>query len=190
VVIDTGVAVSALLLPHSMPRQALDLAVSRCFLLVSAETIEELEDVLRRPKFNKCLDEAQRLEFLAALAREAVVVEVTSTVAECRDPKDDNFLELATSGRASHIVSGDADLLVLNPFREISIVSPRDFVECVRAWTCRSSFPTQGVALVITRKAAKVLEMRATTTATPWAGLSRPLRDKAAHGPARKQRPR
>ncbi len=57
---------------------------------------------------------------------------VTSTVTECRDPKDDKFLELAISGRASHIVSGDADLLVLNPFREISIVSPYDFVLYVR----------------------------------------------------------
>ena len=132
VVIDTGVAVSAVLLPQSVPRQAFDLALSRGLVLVSAATIAELEDVLRRPKFNKYVDEAQRLEFLAALAREAVIVAVTSTVTECRDPKDDKFLELAISGRASHIVSGDADLLVLNPFREISIVSPYDFVLYVR----------------------------------------------------------
>ena len=59
-------------------------------------------------------------------------MEVTSTVSECRDPKDDKFLELAISGRASHIVSGDDDLLVLNPFRETSIVSPLDFVLHVR----------------------------------------------------------
>ncbi len=128
VVIDTGVAVSALLLPHSIPRQAFDLALSRCLVLESSATVTELEEVLRRPKFDKYFDEAQRLEFLAALIREAMVIEVSSTVTECRDPKDNKFLELAISGRASHIVSGDADLLVLNPFQEISIVSPHEFV--------------------------------------------------------------
>ncbi|MDP6501994.1 MAG: putative toxin-antitoxin system toxin component, PIN family, partial [Planctomycetota bacterium] len=44
-------------------------------------------------------------------------------------PKDDKFLELAVSGAASHIVTGDQDLLVLNPFRGISIVTPRQFLE-------------------------------------------------------------
>ncbi len=132
VVIDTGVAVSAVLLPQSVPRQAFDLGLSKGLVLVSAATIAELEDVLRRPKFNKYVDEAQRLEFLAALTHEAVIVEVASVVNECRDPKDDKFLELAVSGRASHIISGDADLLVLHPFREISIVTPHDFVLHVR----------------------------------------------------------
>ncbi len=62
VVIDTGAAVSAVLLPQSVPRQAFDLALSRGLVLVSAATIAELEDVLRRPKFNKYVDEAQRLK--------------------------------------------------------------------------------------------------------------------------------
>ena len=128
VVIDTGVAVSALLLPQSISRLAIDLALSTCLLLVSTATIAELEEVLRRPKFNRYFNEAQRLEFLAALTRQAVVVEATSSVTECRDPKDNKFLELAISGQANRIITGDADLLVLNPFRKISIVSPHDFL--------------------------------------------------------------
>ena len=52
-VIDTGVVVSALLLPRSVPRQAFDVAATRGRLLVSDETIAELDDVLRRPKFDK-----------------------------------------------------------------------------------------------------------------------------------------
>ena len=47
------------------------------------------------------------------------------------DPTDDKFLELATNGHADLIVSGDADLLVLNPFRSISIVPPATFVQGV-----------------------------------------------------------
>jgi len=128
-VIDTGVAVSAVLLPHSLPRQAFDTAASLGKLLVSEATVAELDEVLWRPKFNKYVSEEKRLEFLAALVREAEAVEVTAIIAECRDPKDNNkFLELAVSGGAGHIVSGDADLLALHPFRGVAILTPQAFL--------------------------------------------------------------
>lgn len=56
-------------------------------------------------------------------------VDVDVEVTACRDPKDDKFLSLAVNGHATHIVSGDVDLLILNPFRGIEIVSPGAFVE-------------------------------------------------------------
>lgn len=56
------------------------------------------------------------------------MIEVTEEVRECRDAKDNKFLELAQSGRADHIISGDGDLLVLNPFRGILILTPREFL--------------------------------------------------------------
>lgn len=127
-VLDTGVVVSAVLLPRSVPRQAFDLAVSRGMLLVSDQTIVELDEVLRRPKFDRYVSESQRLEFLAALLREAEVIEVHDVVTECRDPKDNKFLELALSGQGNHIVTGDLDLLVLHPFRGIAIVNPQSFL--------------------------------------------------------------
>jgi len=126
-VIDTGVVVSALLLPRSLPRQAFD-AAARGRLLVSEATIGELDDVLRRPKFNAYLSEKRRLAFLAALLREAEMVDVVDVVTACRDPKDNKFLELALSGQATHIITGDFDLLVLHPFRGIAVVNPRAFL--------------------------------------------------------------
>jgi uncharacterized protein len=57
-----------------------------------------------------------------------MIVEVTEVVTDCRDSKDNKFLELAVSGGAQSIISGDADLLVLDPFRGISIVTPQVFV--------------------------------------------------------------
>jgi putative PIN family toxin of toxin-antitoxin system len=128
IVLDTSVLVSAVLLPKSVPRQAFDLAMTRGGLLVSIETIAELEDVLRRPKFEKYIVESQRLEFLAALLHVAEPIEVSEVVNECRNAKDNKFLELALSGNASHIISGDADLLVLHPFRGIEIVTPQLFL--------------------------------------------------------------
>lgn len=127
VVIDTNVVISAVLLPRSVPRQAFD-AASQGRLLVSAATVAELDEVLRRPKFNKYLPEEKRLEFLAALVREAEQVEIAEAVSACRDAKDNKFLELAVSGRASHILSGDEDLLVLHPFRGIAILAPQAFL--------------------------------------------------------------
>ncbi|WP_374756611.1 putative toxin-antitoxin system toxin component, PIN family [Dyadobacter bucti] len=50
------------------------------------------------------------------------------SVSDCRDQKDNMILELALTYNASCIISGDFDLLVLQPFRSIQIVSPSDFV--------------------------------------------------------------
>ncbi len=127
-VIDTGVAVSALILPRSVPRQALDAARSVGRLLVSPETFGELENVLRRPKFERYLTEQERLEFLDSYLLTAVAVSITEPITACRDPNDDKFLELAVAGKADCIVSGDADMLALHPFRGITIVTPRDFL--------------------------------------------------------------
>ena len=53
---------------------------------------------------------------------------MTAEVSVCRDPKDDKFLELALSGAATHLISGDDDLLALHPFRGVAILSPHDFI--------------------------------------------------------------
>jgi putative PIN family toxin of toxin-antitoxin system len=128
VVFDTNVVISALLLPLSVPRQALDRAAREGRLLISAATTAELDEVIRRPGFDKYLSEEDRIEFLTTLVHEAELVSVVEAVADCRDPRDNKFLELAVSGRATHIVTGDSDLLALHPFRGISVVSPSAFL--------------------------------------------------------------
>ncbi|MEM7133913.1 MAG: putative toxin-antitoxin system toxin component, PIN family [Chloroflexota bacterium] len=128
-VFDTNTIVSALLMKQSVPRKSLDEAQHHGKLLISLETLNELNDVLRREKFNKYVTESERLRFLSLLVRDAIRVEITDPISECCDPKDDKFLELAISGRADYIVSGDNDLLVLNPFRGVSIVRPSDLLE-------------------------------------------------------------
>lgn len=56
-------------------------------------------------------------------------IEISERIAPCRDPSVDKFLELAVNGKADMMVSGDADLLALNPFRDIPIVTPAAFVQ-------------------------------------------------------------
>ena len=74
---------------------------------------------------------ADRLEVLELLLKNAAVVDITEPVAACRDPDDDKFLELAVNGSATCVVTGDADLLALHPFRGIPILTPADFLALV-----------------------------------------------------------
>ena len=128
-VFDTNVIVSAALLAGSVPRQAFDKARGRGTMLISAPVLLELSEVLSREKLNKYLLESERMRFLVALLRETELVEITTPITACRDAKDNKFLELAVCGNADYIVSGDEDLLVLNPFRGIPILTPRNFLD-------------------------------------------------------------
>ncbi len=127
-VFDTSVIVSALLLKNSQPRQAFDIALDHGVILLSLPIMKELNDVLSRPKFDRYLLREDRQRFLAALVLEAVFVEINENVKACRDPKDDMFLELAVNGSATCIVSSDHDLLELNSFRAIPIMTPNEFI--------------------------------------------------------------
>ena len=85
--------------------------------------------VLARDRFDRYVTREERDEFLESLIRESNLIEITEAVQVCRDPKDDQVLELAVNGNAASIVTGDADLLVLNPFRGVEIVTPAEFLK-------------------------------------------------------------
>ena len=128
-VVDTNVFVSAIILPLSLPRRAVDQALDNGVLLFSAATIAELEEVLRRPKFDRYVIREERQFFLSQLASTGEFVQIIQLVRECRDPNDDKFLEVALNGRADVIVTGDADLLGIHPWRGIEVLSPAKYLK-------------------------------------------------------------
>ena len=128
VVIDTNTWISRLLLSDSVPARAVDRALQEAEVLVSEASIEELADVLSRDKWDRYLSIAERQEFLRRLYRVTTMIPVLSEVEDCRDPKDNKFLALAFDAQADYLVTGDRDLLVLNPWREIGIIKPADFL--------------------------------------------------------------
>jgi uncharacterized protein len=130
VVLDTNVLVSAALKQKSMPGMAALVVERRGGLLKSLATEQQLFEVLARPYFDSLIDLDARA-WLKELLTAAELVTITERIAACRDPTDDKFLELAVNGRADLIVSGDGDLLALNPFRQIPIVTPAAFVQGV-----------------------------------------------------------
>jgi uncharacterized protein len=128
VIVDTNVFISAALKNRSPPSEAAHLAAERNLLLKSTKTEQELFITLARPRLAPLIPEDFR-RWLEEVMSAAELVTIAEQIAACRDPKDDKFLELAVSGHADVIVSGDADLLVLNPFRGIPIVTPAAFVQ-------------------------------------------------------------
>jgi putative PIN family toxin of toxin-antitoxin system len=93
-------------------------------MLVSDATTYELADVLSRRKFDRYISVVDRKNFIQRLTEIAELVPIIQLVRECRDPKDDKFLEVALNGRADVIITGDAKLLEMHPWREIAILSP------------------------------------------------------------------
>lgn len=95
---------------------------------MSQAAFAELCGVLGRTRFRQYIDKEDADLFLDSLAREVVWIEVDVEMRVCRDQKDDMLLSLAVSGGASHLVTGDKDLLVLDPFRGIRILTPHAFL--------------------------------------------------------------
>lgn len=119
-VLDTNVLISALMNEQSVSAKALVLAMRHFTLLASNETWDELQRKVYSPKFNAFWDEEARIVFLTLLASRTVFVHTTSQITACRDVDDNKFLNLAVDGGAHLMISGDADLRVLNPFQSIA----------------------------------------------------------------------
>ena len=128
-VFDTNVIISAVLFNNSVPGQAFIRALNHGRILVSKALMGEVSRVLGRDRFDRYVTREERDAFLSSLIRESSLIEISQAVQVCRDPEDDQILELAVNGNATYIVTGDADLLVLNPFRGIEIVTPAEFLK-------------------------------------------------------------
>jgi len=96
------------------------------FVLLTSEAIwAEINEVLHRPKLqaklNITLFEATAI--VARIRRNAEFVEVVTSIRQCRDPKDDKFLQCAVDGKADYLVSADKDILTLKSIHQIPIIS-------------------------------------------------------------------
>jgi len=127
-VVDTNLLISRLLTPRGVAAQAVDHALSQGVLLMSDATLAELVQVLWRSKFDRYLTQGDRRQFLALLAGVTRNVHITRQFDVCRDARDNKFLDVAFNGKASALVTGDQDLLVLGTFQGMPIVTAADFL--------------------------------------------------------------
>ena len=131
-VVDTNVLISAALRPEGQPRRVLDAVRSiNGALLFCDETFDELRSRLNRSKFDAYVSRDARAVFLAQLTMVAEWVSIAGGKLGCRDPDDDKLLETAMAGSAHCVVTGDRDLLEMDPFRGIPALTPSTFLAAV-----------------------------------------------------------
>jgi uncharacterized protein len=127
VVLDTNVLLSAALKRQSKSGMAALPVERHGVLLKSIATERQLFEVVARPHLAALIEPVAK-GWLRRLMAASEPVTIAERITVCRDPTDDKFLELAVSGKADVIVSGDGDLLALKPFGGIPILTPAAFV--------------------------------------------------------------
>jgi uncharacterized protein len=128
-VIDTNTLISAHLIKESNPRRAFEYVLDCGILVQSKETLSEFAEKFTHPKFDRYISLQNRIKAINELEIRCMVIPIHEEIIACRDPKDDKFLSLAWNSRADCLISGDKDLLVMHPFRNLPIVNPAQFIE-------------------------------------------------------------
>ena len=128
IVFDASTVAGAALKANSVPERALFRAQATDVFALSTAVDDEIAAVLGRPKFAGVLSRERREQVLNVIHGMAVWFVRSERVADCRDPKDDRYLELALAAGAAFIVSSDDDLIVLHPWRGVSILSPAAYL--------------------------------------------------------------
>lgn len=132
VVIDANVLVSAAIIANSVSFLAARKAFLNDVVIRSTSTTLEFSTTLKKKKFDKYFrNEYERDFFILLFTSQSKIIEVSHHVTLCRDPDDNKYLELALSGKSDCLVTGDPDLLVLNPFENIPIITPKEFLDSI-----------------------------------------------------------
>ena len=126
VIIDTNVWVS-FLIGKSLSGLIDHLNSGKIRIIFSTKQLDELVIVLSRPKFHKYFNKVQILQFLDLIEVVSDIIEITSEVEICRDPKDNFLLATAKDGYANFIITGDLDLLELGSFEKTKIIDYQSF---------------------------------------------------------------
>jgi putative PIN family toxin of toxin-antitoxin system len=130
IVFDSNVLIRALLNEYSFSGLALNRSeLVNVDWIISNATLAEAIEVVMRPKFDRYLSLWVRQLFLEEYELKASKVPITIEIKVCRDPKDNMYLELALSGKADCIITNDEDLLLLHPFENIPIITPKEYLE-------------------------------------------------------------
>ena len=128
-VVDTNVLISALLTPNGPARQAFTKADRNGVFLISGQTLAELEKVIYRKKFDKYITDKERDRFLRDFLAKSIPVRITESIAVCSDPDDDKFVELAVSGGADYVITGNRKHFPESPFRDNPILRAAEFLK-------------------------------------------------------------
>ena len=126
IILDTNVILSAFL-TEGLSNKLLDISVEKFETIISGWIIEEVTEILER-KFHT--PKTLIKDIILFLENSFELIEPIGKLPNvCRDPDDNNILQLAEFPKADIIITGDKDLLVLKSYKKCKILSPRDFME-------------------------------------------------------------
>lgn len=131
IVVDTNIFISAFLGSKNAKFLLKEIINDEFDLVMSELQLYEIETVLKRPRFEKYILNSEVDEFISCLSLKIIVPAIYEAIKDCRDEKDNMILEEAVYGNAKYIITGDEDLLVLNPYRWVSIITIKDFISDV-----------------------------------------------------------
>ncbi len=127
IVVDTNIFIS-FLISDSFSKLDKFLHENKVRLLFSEELLNEVLEVVSRPKMKKYFTDQDVTNLLDGISEHADLAEVTSEINICRDKKDNFLLSLCVDGKADYLLTGDEDLLVLKKFKKTSIIKIGDYL--------------------------------------------------------------
>jgi putative PIN family toxin of toxin-antitoxin system len=133
-IVDTSVLVSAFLFPYSVPEQVVVLAEQGVYALhFSPIILEEVKRSLRNPRLRKSYPYTDEKITLWCDDLHKIGALITKPLPDiqtaCRDPDDEHVIAAAVAARADYIVTGDKDLLILEHYQTIRIVTAKAFLK-------------------------------------------------------------
>ena len=129
VVIDTNIWVSMAIGSKLLSEQITQIiAEPNNEIYISLELIEELTETLSKPRLQKYLTQTRTKNLFELIWLKTRLISVHSSLKICRDPKDDFIINLVVDSNSHFLITGDQDLLVLNPFYETQIITPAEFL--------------------------------------------------------------
>ena len=131
IVIDTNIWIS-FLIGKTLSGLSEALINNKIRILFSGELFDELAEVLQRPKFRKYFSQSDITELISLIHLKTEFIEIKERFEDCRDPKDNFLLDLCVSGSADYMITGDDDLITLNPFHGVKIINYREFREILQ----------------------------------------------------------
>ena len=131
IVVDTNIFISFLI---NKDFSKLDKIIidRKSILLLSLELVNELLEVLERPKFNKIISKKDKETLMSFFNSHGELVKVKSKIKLSRDLKDDFLLSLAIDGKATHLITGDKDLLILKKVKKTEIMTIQKYLAYFR----------------------------------------------------------
>jgi putative PIN family toxin of toxin-antitoxin system len=131
IVLDTNVVVSGFLNPHHAPGLILQyIASGEIHLLYDARILAEYREVLRRPAFS--LPETAISDFLDEVEAEGFPTVARPTAHRLSDRDDEPFLEVALTGKADYLVTGNLKHFPARSAQGVRVIAPRQFIDILR----------------------------------------------------------